>query len=346
MSDDAIQEMIAAFAAGCMDKDNFIQFKDYLDAGGELPKGALGELQNMVALIPIILDIEEPKPSIKDEVAKKLISLQDEIKTKIREERKKTILGKTFNTISKEATKPTFQISNLAKSTIAKEVEKPEKVKKTKYEGSIIPEQPQQYFTPPQPQAALPQAKEKSGSGFVGWIALLLSIILFSILGYYSFTSIESLNRQVEELNNNLTSFRSELGAANSFMNNYLSLIEFFNYKDAMVVNLNSVDPNEKASARVFLSFDVKEGLVQFKNVKALQANQGYQLWAVSKGISYSMGVYTPTGSEYIHLSSFPFIPKENIEMLKVTIESNTGSPTPSVQNYLIGAFPQQSKLR
>jgi len=80
--------------------------------------------------------------------------------------------------------------------------------------------------------------------------------------------------------------------------------------------------------------------------VKPLQPNQGYQLWAVSKGVAYSMGVYTPSSNEYIHISSFPFIPKENIEMLTITIESNSGSPTPSVQSYLVGNFPQQTKVR
>lgn len=344
MSDDAIHEMMAAFAIGCMDRKNFIQFKDYVDAGGELPEGALGELQNIVSLIPTILEIEKPKDSLKDEVAKKLMSLQDEIKTRIREEKRKTLLGKTFNTTQKEIGKPTFQLSNLTKSTIVKESKEEKTLKtKTKYEGSVIPEKPVQYMTP---QPAAPQAKEKSGGAVIGWIALLISIVLFSVLGYYSFTSIESLNRQIEELNHDITLFRSELSRTNNFVNNYLSFIEFFNYKDVIVVNLNSVDPNEKASARVFLSFDVREGLIQFKNVKPLPPNQGYQLWAVSKGVAYSMGVYTPSGNEYIHISSFPFIPKENIEMLKITIESNSGSPTPSVQSYLAGSFPQQAKVR
>ncbi|MDH7605806.1 MAG: hypothetical protein QHH13_12965, partial [Melioribacter sp.] len=121
MSDDAIHEMMAAFAIGCMDRKNFIQFKDYVDAGGELPEGALGELQNIVSLIPIILEIEQPKESLKDEVAKRLIGLQDEIKTRIREEKRKTLLGKTFQTAQKEISKPTFQLSNLTKSTIVKE---------------------------------------------------------------------------------------------------------------------------------------------------------------------------------------------------------------------------------
>lgn len=342
MAGEAIHEMMAAFAIGCMDRKNFIQFKDYVDAGGELPEGALGELQNIVSLIPVILEIEQPNPSLKDEVAKKLISLQDEIKERIREEKKKTLFGKTFNSFSKESTRPTFQISKLTKSTIVKETEeKP----KTKYEGSVIPENPPQYITPPQPSAAF-RAKEKSGGAIVGWIALLVSLILFSIVGYYSFTSIEALNKQLEEVNHDLTLFRSELSRTNNFVNNYLSFIEFFNYNDVMVINLTSVDPNDKGRARVFLSFDVKEGLIQFKNVKPLPPNQAYQLWAVSKGISYSMGVYNPSGNEYIHISSFPFIPKENIEMLKITIEPSTGSSTPSIQNYLVGNFPQQGRTK
>ncbi|MEG8947808.1 anti-sigma factor [Rosettibacter firmus] len=341
MSDTAVHEMIAAFAIGCMDKENFIQFKDYVDNGGELPEGALGELQNIVSLIPTILEIETPKESLKDEVAKKLISLQDEIKTRIREERRKTLMGKTFNNYAEKPQKPTFQLSNLTKSTIVKEEEK-EKEKQAKINGSVIPEKPLQYITP---QQTLPHVKEKSGS-IIGWIALLITIVLFSILSYYSFTSIESLNRQIEELNHDITLFRGELSRTNNFINNYLSFIEFFNYKDVIIVNLNSVDPNDKAMARVFLSFDVREGLIQFKNVKPLPPNQAYQLWAVSKGISYSMGVYNPGSNEYIHINSFPFIPKENIEFLKVTIESSTGSPTPSAQNYLIGNFPQTGKSK
>ncbi len=339
MSDDAVHEMMAAFAIGCMDKENFIQLKDYVDAGGELPEGALGELQNIVALIPTILEIEKPRETLKDEVAKKLMSLQDEIKTRIREERKKTLLGKTFNNVTKETAKPTFQLSNLTKSTIVKETEVSKKTK-TKIDGSVIPEKPLQYITP---QQTVPQVKERSG-GVVGWIALLITIVLFSLLGYYSFTSIESLNKRVEELNHDITLFRSELSRTNNFVNNYLSFIEFFNYKDVIVVNLTSVDPKEKAMARVFLSFDVKEGLIQFKNVKQLPPNQAYQLWAISKGISYSMGVYSPGSNEFIHINAFPFIPKENIEMLKITIESNTGSPSPSVQSYLEGIFPQERK--
>jgi len=53
MADKAIHEMISAFAAGCMDKANFVQFKDYINEGGELPDRELGELQNIISMIPV-----------------------------------------------------------------------------------------------------------------------------------------------------------------------------------------------------------------------------------------------------------------------------------------------------
>ena len=87
-----------------------------------------------------------------------------------------------------------------------------------------------------------------------GWIALLLTIILFTILGYFTYSSIDSMNREIKDLQDDVISLKSELGAANNFITNYTSLIEFFNYKDITVVNLTSSDANEKSSC-TYLTF-------------------------------------------------------------------------------------------
>lgn len=359
MSDGALREMIAAFAAGCMDKGNFVQFKDYLTAGGELPDRELGELQNIVSMIPIILDMEKPDPALKDSVAKKLIGLQDEIKTRIRESRTRTIVlnappakkerTKTFmETIAGTKTstrKPTFTNGDDSKNiiertpTIEREELTATQTGAVQMPSARVTGQPQSLFTSQQPQQqALPQPQEKISSGIAGWLAIILVIVFSTLLGYYTYTSINELNSQIDEMKHDITSLRSELASANNFMSSYISLIEFFNYKDVSVSNLSSADPKEKGSARIFLAFDQKEGLVQFKNTILLQPNQGFQLWVLSKNQAYSLGVYTPNGGEYFKLTTFPFLPKEAIDLIKITIESNTGSPTPSVQTYLQGA--------
>lgn len=409
MADRMIHEMIAAFAAGCMDKDNFVQFKDYMTQGGDLPRGELGELQNIISMIPVILELENPDAAIKDMVAKKLIGMKDEIKTKIIEEKKRTsatfvrtAAAKTsaftktsapsspkYNALTstgiseskagkKETTStPAFQF---AKDEFAAEepstirqrrtretaktkepktkapTEEPKRIETaTPHEPDYLPagkagqtgRQPKSLFAQQQPGQVSPVPQEKVSSGIVGWIAILLVIILFTILGYYSYISMESLRRQIDDLKNEITSLRSQQSTANNFISNYASLIEFFNYKDIQVINFArlaaegetakqaGLDENEKASAQLLLSFTQKEGLIQFKNVKQLPSNQGYQVWMVSKGQSYSLGVYQPGGSEYLRISSFPFLPKEKIESFSITVEPNNGSASPSTNIYL-----------
>lgn len=396
MADRMIHEMIAAFAAGCMDKENFVQFKDYMTQGGALPGEELGELQNIISMIPVILELENPDTAIKDMVAKKLIGMKDEIKTKIIEEKKRTSAtfvrretAKTsaftkageptvnlpsYNALTSERKKEiaSTQAPQFAKEEFAAKESSTKNQRwtkeKTKTEAPaeepkrievLTPqEQPKSLFAQQQQGQVGPVPQEKVSSRLVGMIAIPLVIILFTIVGYYSYISLESLRRQIDDLKNEITSLRSQQSTANNFISNYASLIEFFNYKDIQVINLArmaseskaadqaGLNENEKASAQLLLSFSQKEGLIQFKNVKQLSPNQGYQIWMISKGQSYSLGVYQPGGSEYLRISSFPFLPKEKIESFSVTIEPNNGSDSPSANIYLTSSTAETATRR
>jgi len=367
MEDNAIHEMIAAFAVGCMDKANYIQVKDYLDAGGELPENELGEMQNIVAMIPVILDLELPAPEIKDMVAKKLIGIKDEIKAKLINEKKRTAATFTRATsISKTSINPpklsslTFANKSTSSFTKAPEISDEEIKKKLGINGNIlkqsrsfsqpkepgtIGEEPPRIVPPkvtkeelhPEPQ------QEKSSTSIAGWIALLLTIILFTILGYYTFTSVESLQDQISDLKNEITLMRSDLNNANNFIINNNSLVEFFNYKDINAISLFSMDPSDKSSARLLLSFNEKQGLIQFKNARTIPSNQVFQVWMFNRGQAYSLGVFRPTNDEYLKITSFPFLPKEQIELFKVTIETGTGATAPSTNIYLSGSFDDRN---
>lgn len=70
MAANAIHEMISAYAAGCMDKKNFKTFREYMYEGGELPVGELGELQNVISLLPVILELENLIPLLKTRLLK------------------------------------------------------------------------------------------------------------------------------------------------------------------------------------------------------------------------------------------------------------------------------------
>jgi hypothetical protein len=369
--DQAVFEMMAAFAVGCMDKENYVQVKEFLDEGGELPERQLGELQNIVAMIPIILELEKPAPEIKDLVAKKLISMKDEIKAKmIVDKRKMTATFTKASGLTKTGLVP--KLTKLNFSTLVQkrtpvvtpvpdaEIEKNLKIDsnilkqpKAKISGEKMPvnripeqrEEPQSLFTPKIPtveQKAGPQDKNVSGTA-AGWIAILLSVILFSALGYYSFSSIEALRKQTEDLKAENIALKSGANSVNGFITNYHALIEFFNYDDIIIVNLFGADQAGKSSAKLLLSFGEKEGLIHFQNFKQLLPNQAYEVWMISKGAAYSLGVYQPSQGEYLKIASFPFLPKEQIEMFRVTVEQSGGASAPSQNVYLTGSFNERA---
>src|ERR1017187_10333419 len=75
-----LNDLIYAYSLGCLNPEEHQKFLEHLDSGEELNIQALGEYQNLVSLLPTILTIENPDPQLKDNVAKKLYRLKDEIR--------------------------------------------------------------------------------------------------------------------------------------------------------------------------------------------------------------------------------------------------------------------------
>ncbi len=71
-------EFIFPFSLGCLDENDFLIFKDYLNSGEEGGLQELGEFQNLISLLPTILNIETPTPQTKDNVARRLYKIKDE----------------------------------------------------------------------------------------------------------------------------------------------------------------------------------------------------------------------------------------------------------------------------
>jgi len=68
-----VKQIIAAYVLGCLDNKNLAQFVKYINHGGKDTEAELGELQNIVSLIPTLLSFENPPDYLKDEVAQKIL---------------------------------------------------------------------------------------------------------------------------------------------------------------------------------------------------------------------------------------------------------------------------------
>ncbi len=70
-------ELLYAYALGCLDRHERDKLTGYINSGGEYSARELGELQNLAALFPSILGMEIPSPQLKDKVARKLYRVKD-----------------------------------------------------------------------------------------------------------------------------------------------------------------------------------------------------------------------------------------------------------------------------
>ncbi|MCL5030417.1 MAG: anti-sigma factor [Bacteroidetes bacterium] len=75
-------DLLHAYALGCLDKEDLLNLQEYLGEGGELSWTDLGEFQNLAALLPSILNMESPSMELKDKVARKLYRIRTERRTK------------------------------------------------------------------------------------------------------------------------------------------------------------------------------------------------------------------------------------------------------------------------
>lgn len=335
MADQAVSEMISAFAAGCMDKENFIHFNNYIRNNGELPYKELGKLQIITSMLPSILEQEEPDPELKNRVARRLISMQDEIKEKIKQEKQKTVefskikteiepeTAKTSNGIIKEKQKEGF--ANSAEKN--KIYNKPNELLLNDYmnkENRLFTEKPGQPVEIPS-QTPL-------------WIILAILCLIIALIGYFTFTSNSELKDRLSKAENNIAAVKSEMRGANEFISKNVALVEFFNLSDVWIVPISGIDPLMKISGRIFLALKEREALLQINNLPTPNPDNTYQIWMATKNQSYSMGYFfVEPGNKYVKLINIPVIAKDQIMEFKITIEPRSGSVTPTGQVYASG---------
>ncbi|MGD8778789.1 MAG: anti-sigma factor [Ignavibacteria bacterium] len=350
MADKAIHEMISAYAAGCMDDENFTQFKDYWHKGGELPEKELGELQNVISLVPVILEIEKPPSVLKDKVAQRLISIQSEIKEKIKKEqeikrtRELELLNKTQedSNSSRDSIRPMFD----------KKKEEPEEIKRNfstyeeyRIETGDLPDKKAEEEAKPN-EKHVEERAEKS-THWIFWLVIVILVILFGTVSYLFMQSNKELHTTVENLNKQTNKLKSQLNSTDQFVTAYMSLIEFINYKDVIVINLSGSDFNPSSSGKLFLSFDAREGLLSLNNMPALRADEVYQLWIISRGRSYSLGTFVSVpGRKFIKVSNIPYVPETEIDLIRVTNEETSGADIPKGNTFLFGALPGKADRR
>ena len=426
---ETLKEMMSAYVAGCLDNANLVQFLDYIDSGGEINKDELGELQNVAALIPIILEDEAPPASLQNKIFQQIPDNEapQKIITKTKKAHLREILESKKKEVEKESTPEDVEIE-VPEEISFKSASKKEK-KEVKEEnlpeeiGAAVPETPAEDFEvepeskvtvkttvkeelPEEEDSKLPveeepifapkaekkkkekvtvprdeeseshshvtikktvrttmivppgdkviednerpvpveECEEQQGSFFNSLSAKIVtavSILVAVILLILYFSTKSDLTEKVTTLQKEKTVLQSEVNSKNDFITSNLPLIESFNQKDLIVVPLAGTADQGSYDARVLLSPSSRMGVLQFLKIPKISDKESRQLWLISKGQSYSVGVFHPKESQKFYpLNKIPHIPFDEIEMFRMTKEPSSGSEFPSGSTVYFGAFP------
>jgi hypothetical protein len=90
MANSPFYNLLHAYALGSLNNQDVKELKSYLKSGSEFEWAELGEYQNLAALLPSILNLENPPAKLKDKVARKLYRIRDERRKTIIDERRRT----------------------------------------------------------------------------------------------------------------------------------------------------------------------------------------------------------------------------------------------------------------
>ncbi|MCF8259995.1 MAG: anti-sigma factor [Melioribacteraceae bacterium] len=382
MPDQAIHEMVSAFASGCIDKANYQNFKNYLESKGSLPYGELGELQNLMVLIPTILEMETPPPDLKNDVAKSLIKLQkkasnprrltgeiDEIvepliKPSVPKIKPSTpespevldrkdflpsreeVLGESEK---QETVAASPEIEN--KSRYAETIMNEDDVAQTKMdnEDEIRRRRSESYRDIPRltdsPGPEIPNIRDILDShdpGFTTWsrnnlIITIVSSIIILVIVLFIYTGFES---HLEEYRTEVAKLKTDLRKSTEFIDEHGALITFFNFSDIQFANLNGGTEFEESTGKLLLAFEEGEGLLKTTSLFPSPNKTIYQLWMVSRGGFYSLLKFQSNSTgKFLKFSNFPYIPPQDVNGFRITIEPEGGSETPTGKTVLIGDF-------
>jgi len=102
-------ELIKSYAIGCSGKDDTELLKSLMDSDPDFPWKAVGEYQNIAALLPSSLMIELPSKDLKDNIARELFRYKEEIEAK-----QKLKKAREESSTLKEVSQPETEIEPVA----------------------------------------------------------------------------------------------------------------------------------------------------------------------------------------------------------------------------------------
>jgi hypothetical protein len=326
--------MIYPFVLGCFEYEEQIKAYDKFKASEPFPWKLLGEYQNLVSLLPIILELENPSEEVREKISNKvyhLKSMERENKIKTFEHVSSASAGinsKEEENISEDAVGKIPPPAVEEKSADLTEEDKTEKEvrKKPADFEPVIPFKPGKEKR----ENEYSEGNKKRSYSSLLITGLIILYVVTAVMAYmfyedrilYYESQIENLTGRMETVTREFQS-RPEIPGLGELRN-------------ARTVKLSSAN-GAISNGEIIFSYADKRGYLHIMNLPILDSDNAYQLWGNFKGSFISLGVFKVSSRPDYYPFTLPeFVNEGPVEFY--LIESNAaGSRRPGSKIYLKG---------
>jgi len=322
-----INDLIYAHSLGCLDNEELQRLREHLDGGEDVNIKELGELQNLASLLPSILKIENPDPQLKDNVAKKLYRLKDEIKAQRQKNKPQNNIQETNgekgqDSFLKEPDILTSE-SGAVKSVKAELVDVQKDGERTKNlrnnsDSNII----------------LPAVPVKRSYKMRIWGFILLLLLAIGIIVIYLNISLKTNN-----LNNEVYKLKKEVGNLNTQLIGSQEIKEMLQSPDVQVINLKGTNLSPNSFGKLIIGSDKEVGYIQFAQMPVIKEDKVFQLWVRLSGSYISLRTFQASDTTGFYSFKTINLQKESDINFLITEEPSSISTAPSNKVYLQGKF-------
>lgn len=358
-------DYVFPFSLGCLDKEEKKNLKEFIEIGGEFNFQELGEYQNLVSLLPCILDIETPEPQLKDDVARKLYKLKDEIKANryknkaaqkgqvptkeiTRDELpEKSVLenpnefedlplfgstnNKTYYPVEPESDEDKFPLNDNSKPD-----ENPDFLQENEVKPKSLPvneNKIRNIIRDANPPTFQPETNHtKKNYGIMAVVFLLFFLVVIGlIIGYWKISSdVKEYKKDVEKLNTQINSLTMQLTSSKE-------IEQMLQSPNVQIINLNGTNLNTSGYGKLIISPEKEHGYIQLSQMPALPEDKTFQLWISVSGNFMPLATFHASEKMEYYSFKMPKLPKGYDVSFLITEEPVGGSKTPGRKVFLTG---------
>jgi hypothetical protein len=322
-----INDLIYAYSLGCLEDEELQRLNLHQDNNEELDIKELGEFQNLVSLLPSTLTLEIPDPQLKDNVAKKLYRLKDEIKAQ-RQKNKPTL----NNQDNKEEKEPEHSLKEPEEVNSENNTFNANQIEDNEIQN-LIEESIDLSSNNKIPLANTTFPVKKNNNFMIWGIALFILLAIGSMVTYWN------ISLKTNNLNNEVEKLKKEIGSLNIQLIGNQEIQEMLQSPDVQVINLKGTNTNPNSFGKIIIGADRGAGYVQIAQMPAIPGNKIFELWVSISGSYVSLKTFQPSDTMGFYSFKILKLPKEEDINFLITEEPFKGSTTPGNKVYLRGIF-------